>query len=78
MFSFSILSVIAKSNNDLTMRIFKYLHYFRCDRFGVSQETADFSNCVTGDTVTDFGVGYDFKSVMHYGLKRLVCIIDYT
>jgi len=43
----------------------------RCSKEGVSQATADFSDCVSGNIVTDFGVGYDFKSVMHYPLNSL-------
>jgi len=41
----------------------------KCSAEGVQQAQADFSDCVSGDTVTDFAVGYDFKSVMHYSLK---------
>merc|ERR1740128_345641 len=40
----------------------------KCDDAGVVQATANFSKCVSGDTVTDYGVGYDFSSVMHYDL----------
>ena len=36
--------------------------------------SAYYGDCVSGNTVTDFGVGYDFKSVMHYGLKRFVLL----
>jgi len=41
----------------------------KCNSTGVIQAEADFSDCVSGDTVMDFGVGYDFKSVMHYDLR---------
>ena len=38
----------------------------RCTSEGQAQG-ADFSGCVDGTgTVTDFGVGYDIKSIMHY------------
>ena len=43
---------------------------FRCTATGQIQATANFDNCVSGNTVTAFGIGYDYKSVMHYGLKR--------
>ena len=35
--------------------------YIRCKL----QSTDD---CVSGKTVKDFGVGYDFKSIMHYNM----------
>ena len=43
------------------------LHAFsvRCSVEGKTQG-ADFSDCVSESVVTDFGVGYDIKSVMHY------------
>ena len=41
-------------------------------RSGVSQETANFDNCVGSAIVTDYGVGYDFNSIMHYSLTRLI------
>jgi len=40
----------------------------RCTTSGVSQETANFDNCVGSAIVTDYGVGYDFNSIMHYSL----------
>ena len=45
--------------------------FLRCTLTGATQATADFTNCVSGDTVTAMGLGYDFKSVMHYRLRRL-------
>ena len=44
-----------------------------CTTSGVSQETANFDNCVGSAIVTDYGVGYDFNSIMHYSLTRLIC-----
>jgi len=41
----------------------------KCTATGQQQATANFDNCVSGNTVTAFGIGYDYKSVMHYGLK---------
>ena len=37
----------------------------RCTSEGQAQG-ADFSGCVEEGPVTDFGVGYDIKSIMHY------------
>ena len=37
----------------------------RCTLDGKTQG-ADFSGCVEEGPVTDFGVGYDIKSIMHY------------
>ena len=48
-----------------------FSYFSRCNSTGVKQAEADFSDCVSGETVMDFGVGYDFKSVMHYPLQRL-------
>ena len=42
----------------------------KCDSTGVAQAEADFSNCVDGRVVTNYGTPYDFESIMHYGLKR--------
>ena len=42
----------------------------KCDSTGVAQAEADFSNCVDGTVVTNYGTPYDFESIMHYGLKR--------
>ena len=42
------------------------MHFLaRCSVEGKTQG-ADFSDCVSESVVTDFGVGYDIKSVMHY------------
>ena len=41
-----------------------------CTLNGVNQETANFDDCVGGGVVTDFGVPYDFNSIMHYGLTE--------
>lgn len=41
----------------------------KCSIEGVSLATADFSNCVSGNIVEDYGVGYDKDSIMHYGIK---------
>ena len=41
-----------------------------CTRTGFTQSTASFDDCVRGGIVTDYGVGYDFNSVMHYGLTE--------
>ena len=40
-----------------------------CRTSGVSQEDADFDNCLKNKIATDYGVGYDFTSIMHYGLQ---------
>ena len=42
----------------------------RCDASGVAQAEADFSSCVDGTVVTNYGTPYDFESVMHYGLTE--------
>ena len=42
----------------------------KCNSTGVAQAEADFSNCVDGTVVTNYGTPYDFESIMHYGLKR--------
>jgi len=39
-----------------------------CSEEGVTQDTANFDNCVSGLIVEDFGVGYDKDSIMHYGI----------
>ena len=41
-----------------------------CDISGFTQKTASFDDCVRGDVVTDYGVEYDFTSIMHYGLTE--------
>ena len=35
-----------------------------------AQAEADFSSCVDGTVVTNYGTPYDFESVMHYGLTE--------
>ena len=68
---FCILTVIQRNDTINQYINIKYIILFRCSEDGMYQSNAYFGDCVSGDTVTDFGVGYDFKSVMHYGLKRL-------
>ena len=41
----------------------------KCSTDGVTQETANFDNCVDGTVVTNFGTEYDWNSIMHYDLK---------
>ena len=38
------------------------------DTTGMSQETADFSDCVGESVVTNYGTPYDFTSIMQYEL----------
>ena len=64
---FLTLSVRNNPCNNWITTIFS----LRCTLTGATQATADFTNCVSGDTVTAMGLGYDFKSVMHYTLRRL-------
>ena len=40
------------------------------DVSGMSQASADFSNCVDGSVVSNYGTPYDFESMMHYGLDE--------
>jgi len=40
-----------------------------CSKEGQEQSTADFSNCVSSKTLEDYGLEYDFESIMHYGDK---------
>ena len=43
-----------------------------CTLEGVTQTTVNFDNCVRHDAIVkDYGVEYDFNSIMHYELTRL-------
>ena len=41
---------------------------YRCSGLDTTGQTtaAIYSNCIGSEVVTDFGVGYDFTSIMHY------------
>ena len=42
----------------------------RCNNDDVAQNEADFSDCVGGRVVTNYGTPYDWDSIMHYRRNR--------
>ena len=41
-----------------------------CSTEGATQETANYDDCRDYAVVTDYDVGYDFSSIMQYGLTE--------